>query len=115
MPSPRDEDLTRLEPIDFVDRIDPPQTREDERKLPTDFVKRVDKDKLTANLALLLILALILGIIAHYAVLLIVLWNGKKELIDPLNRVYESWLPVLSGFVGSAVAFYFRQNTPGTK
>jgi hypothetical protein len=58
-------------------------------------------------LALLLFAALIVCFIAHF----VVIWNfiHDKQALDEFNRVFNIWIPVLSGLFGSAATFYFTQ------
>ena len=63
--------------------------------------------KATKLLALLLFAALIVCFIAHF----VAIWNfiHDKQALDEFNRVFNIWIPVLSGLFGSAATFYFTQ------
>lgn len=91
--------------------------REDDLKQPVDFVEqaKTTREVLTGDMAQLLIRALLVSIILHYGTIGVLEWNGKTAAVESLSRVFQIWLPVLSGFVGSAVTFYFRQDTSGRK
>src|SRR5215470_5793319 len=43
----------------------------------------------------------------HYAVTLTLEVNDKHEAAENLSKLFSSWLPVISSFVGSAITYYF--------
>jgi hypothetical protein len=63
--------------------------------------------KATQLLALLLFAALIVCFVAHF----VAIWCfiHDKQALDEFNRVFNIWIPVLSGLFGSAATFYFTQ------
>jgi hypothetical protein len=67
----------------------------------------VERHRGAITIALIAVLALI--ILGHYACVFIFEWNGKK--VEGLNSAFTTSLPVISGLVGSAVAYYFTQQT----
>jgi hypothetical protein len=71
------------------------------------FSQEEHRAKATKLLALLLFAALIVCFIAHF----VTIWNfiHDKQALDEFNRVFNIWIPVLSGLFGSAATFYFTQ------
>jgi hypothetical protein len=67
----------------------------------------VERHRGTITIALIAVLALI--IVGHYVCVFVFEWNGKK--VEGLNSAFTTSLPVISGLVGSAVAYYFTQQT----
>jgi H+/Cl- antiporter ClcA len=63
--------------------------------------------KATKLLALLLFAALIACFAAHFAAIWYFIHD--KQALDEFNRVFNIWIPVLSGLFGSAATFYFTQ------
>jgi len=62
-----------------------------------------------AIIARWLIAMMAIGLAAHYIAVMLLEWNGKHESVKSLEVVFNAWLPVLSGLVGSAVTFYFTR------
>ena len=60
---------------------------------------RIVTDTLIALLALI--------VVGHYIAVFILDWNDKKH--DEVNNAFNASLPVVSGLVGSAVAYYFSR------
>jgi len=80
----------------------------DPSKLKTDPIKK--QKVLTARtLAYILICILTLSVVAHYGVTVWLLQSNKKEVVDITERIFNSWLPVISGFAGAAVTYFFTK------
>lgn len=61
-----------------------------------------------ATIALILVWVLAGSIIVHYiAVGLAIHGGADQDQLDSIERIYNTLLPVISGLVGSAVAYYF--------
>ncbi len=56
-------------------------------------------------------LLVILGasFVVHYIALTILSLNEKTETVEALSSLFGTWLPVMSGFVGGAVTYYFTR------
>jgi len=67
-----------------------------------------DLEKSRAVLATGLLALLALTVFGHYLAVLVLAWNGKKE-VDALSTAFNASLPVVSGLVGSAVTYYFTK------
>jgi hypothetical protein len=65
----------------------------------------VEKHRRLVTMTLIALLAVI--VIGHYAVLVVLEWNGKK--VDSINSSFNAALPVVLGLVGSAVTYYFTR------
>jgi hypothetical protein len=65
----------------------------------------VEKHRRLVTMTLIALLAVI--VIGHYAVLVVLEWNGKN--VDSVNSSFNAALPVVSGLVGSAVTYYFTR------
>lgn len=57
-------------------------------------------------------LLLILGvtIIIHYAATLFLELKGQHDAVNSIEKIFNSWLPVISGLVGGAVTYYFTKD-----
>src|ERR1700742_1271324 len=49
-------------------------------------------------------------LVLHYVSVIVLMIKGHKDAVDILSHVFDSWLPVISGFVGGAVTFYLTRN-----
>ena len=49
-------------------------------------------------------------VVCHYVCVMVLIFNGHNSDLPALEDVFHAWLPVLAGFVGSAVTFYFTRN-----
>lgn len=64
----------------------------------------------TAKVVAFSLLAILAGsIVLHYVAVIILMVNDQKDTVDVLSQVFDSWLPVISGFVGGAVTFYLTR------
>lgn len=64
------------------------------------------------QLAIWFILMLGISIALHYAAVVLIGIFAKeaaKDLIERLERIFNSWLPVISSLVSSVAAFYFAK------
>lgn len=62
-----------------------------------------------SHLASILAWVLVLTFVAHYVAITCFSWAGKNSTVDALSSLYGIWLPVISGFVGGAVTYYFTK------
>lgn len=62
-----------------------------------------------SRLAWLLIWVLVATFALHYLAIAILSWNGKESTVETLSSLFGIWLPVMSGFVGGAVTYYFTK------
>lgn len=62
-----------------------------------------------SHLATILVWVLVLTFVAHYLAITIFSWAGKESTVETLSSLYGVWLPVISGFVGGAVTYYFTK------
>ena len=60
-----------------------------------------------AIIARILITMMAVGLLIHYAAVILFEWNGKHESVKSLETILNAWLPILSGLVGAAVTYYF--------
>ncbi len=61
------------------------------------------------RLAFLLVWVLVLSFVLHYTAIVILGVYGKTETVETLSSLFGVWLPVMSGFVGGAVTYYFTR------
>jgi len=62
-----------------------------------------------SRLAFLLVWVLVLSFVLHYSAIIILGVYGKAETVETLSSLFGVWLPVMSGFVGGAVTYYFTR------
>ena len=46
----------------------------------------------------------------HYFMIAFSAFKNKPEMIEELTIIFHSWLPVVSGFFGAAVTYYFTKD-----
>ena len=80
------------------------------RKLQQEHEARAHRDVTIKQLAILLIAMLGITVVTHYIVVAILVIRGKDVAAEALNRVFNIWLPVISGLVGAAVGYYFGRD-----
>lgn len=61
-------------------------------------------------LAFGLVITLVVSVAVQYACTLILIKWGAKESLDNLNKIFNAWLPVISGLVSSAATYYFTKD-----
>lgn len=65
------------------------------------------RDVATRRIAIILLVMMGVTIAAHYIAVATLVLNGHTAEAKDLNDIFNHWLPVISGLVGAAVAFYF--------
>ena len=60
-------------------------------------------------LAYLLLGILVTSFVVHYVAIVFLSIYEKKETVEALSSLFATWLPVMSGFVGGAVTYYFTR------
>ena len=71
----------------------------------------IKKQKLTTarTLAYMLILILAFSVFSHILLTVWLLPNDKTNVVEAVDRIFHSWLPVISGFAGAAVSYFFTR------
>lgn len=65
---------------------------------------------LTARtLAYVIIIILTLSVLGHYTVTIYLLKSGQTNTVNVTERIFNTWLPVISGFAGAAVTYFFTK------
>jgi hypothetical protein len=57
-----------------------------------------------------LAITLVLSVIVQYVCTLILIKWGAKDSLDNLSKIFNAWLPVISGLVSSAATYYFTKD-----
>ncbi|MBI4776964.1 MAG: hypothetical protein HY788_22750 [Deltaproteobacteria bacterium] len=60
-------------------------------------------------LAVMFAWILSLSMLIHYGVTAVVMWYGKESMAETLAKIFNIWLPVISGLMGSAATYYFTK------
>jgi hypothetical protein len=79
----------------------------DEPRQPVTIKGPFDLEKHRGVLTFALVILLGVMILGHYICILVLEWNGKKS--DGVTNAFTTSLPVISGLVGSGVAYYFTR------
>jgi hypothetical protein len=45
----------------------------------------------------------------HYTCTMILEFYDKREAVESLSKIFNNWLPVITGLAGSAVTYYFTK------
>lgn len=105
--------------------IEPPQTKtlpeiesepaieaglvsEANKALP--FHKEKHQAETSRKLAFSLVVVLAITIGIHYVTTIILELSGHHEAVESIEKIFNSWLPVIAGFVGGAVTYYFTKD-----
>lgn len=102
-----EESLESQEEIE-IDGGDVWDLSEDSSDFPQ-FVPPTHREKTARFIAILLIAILTLSVVFHYAMVIICSLCFENLDIQKLSQIYDGWLPVISGFVGAAVTYYYTQ------
>ena len=98
-------ELPEIEELDggFVRDLDEP-----DESAPR-FEERKHREKTASNLAFLLVTILVVTLVLHYIATLILSCYEQAETVQVLGEIFNKWLPVITGFVGGAVTYYFTK------
>ena len=61
------------------------------------------------TLAIILVVILAASVAMHYGFTAWLLVHGKPVVVENMNDIFTTWLPVISGLTGSAVTFFFTK------
>jgi hypothetical protein len=61
------------------------------------------------TLAFLLVATLVLSYVVQNGLVVLMSFYNKPEAVATLEHIFNQWLPVLSGLVGTAVGFYLKE------
>lgn len=84
-------------------------TVEDLNKSPVRVEKVTHRAKTASYLAFMLVAILVITLILHYIATLILSCYGQAETVKVVCEIFNKWLPVITGFVGGAVTYYFTK------
>ena len=90
-----------------------PEDVSDFKKAPGPVDSGVDLEhaKAAKNLAYIFAAALAVMFLMNIGAVVWLTWGQPvKESLEPVNHVFSIWIPIFSGFVASAVTFYYTQN-----
>jgi hypothetical protein len=80
------------------------------RRLQQDYQGKAHRDVITAGLARTLIIIMGVSLCVHYLAVAFFVTRGNTEAVEAFRGVFNAWLPVISGLVGAAVAYYFANS-----
>lgn len=60
-------------------------------------------------LAFVIILLLAASVAGHYTVITWMTLTGHSDVVQSLDRIFDVWLPVISGLASAAVTYYFTR------
>jgi hypothetical protein len=60
-------------------------------------------------LAFVIVGLLAFSVAAHYGMVAWLLMRGQTEAATALGRIFEVWLPIISGLTSAAVTYYFTK------
>jgi len=61
-------------------------------------------------LALTLVWILAITIFIHYSTTALLSYASRTDAVESLNKIFNGWLPVISGLVGAATTYYFTRD-----
>jgi len=74
------------------------------------FHKEKHRADTTRKLAFGLVIVLGGSIAIHYATIVLLELYGFHNSVENLEKIFNSWLPVISGLVGAATTYYFTKD-----
>jgi hypothetical protein len=97
-----------------VDQSSPPNGNEirDAAPLPSpirQFDERRHHAETASKITFVLLWITALSVFAHSAVVIVSHFLGRPDVANALSEVFRVWIPLLAGFLGSALAYYFAQ------
>lgn len=84
-------------------------TIEDLNKRPLRIEKVTHRAKTASYLAFILVTVLVITFVLHYISTLVLSCYGQQQTAEVLCQIFDKWLPVITGFVGGAVTYYFTK------
>lgn len=102
--------LADNQPQGYVSATLPPKPDEGTGYHPTSEIDLKAHEAKTAR-ALTLVLVVMLGIsfATHVALVVLMTFRNKSDAIPAVEHIFNQWLPVLAGLVGTAVGFYLKE------
>ena len=73
------------------------------------------KARTTRWIAYLLIGIFGLSFVIHYVVIIHLATSNQNAAVEIAERTFGAWLPIVSGFVGAAVTYFFTRERNGRK
>jgi len=74
------------------------------------FHKEKHRADTARKLAYWLVIVLGGSIAIHYVTIVALELNGHHNAVESLEKIFNSWLPVISGLVGGATTYYFTKD-----
>jgi hypothetical protein len=97
-----------------------PSTAEEAPPIEGGLISEVDEDlsfhkekhraDTARRLAYWLVIVLGGSIAIHYATIVALELSGNHNSVESLEKIFNSWLPVISGLVGAATTYYFTRD-----
>jgi|SRR5882672_3321313 len=75
-----------------------------------DFEPAKHRAETARKLAYFLVITLASSILVQYGSVLYLVHSGKAEALDNISKIFNSWLPVISGLVSGAATYYFTKD-----
>lgn len=82
----------------FVDALEEPPFNEPKHRAVT-----------AQRLAMLFAWILAGSLLVHYACFMVLALTAQKDSLEPLGRIFNVWLPALTGIVSAAATYYFSK------
>lgn len=82
----------------FVDALEEPPFNEPKHRAVT-----------AQRLAMLFAWILAGSLVVHYACFMVLALTAQKDSLEPLGRIFNVWLPALTGIVSAAATYYFSK------
>jgi hypothetical protein len=77
------------------------------RRLQQEYQGIAHRDVTTAKLARTVAIIFGVLVIVHYGAVITFAALKETATVDALQSIFHEWLPVLSGFLGAAISYYF--------
>lgn len=73
------------------------------------FDSREHHDKTASKLAIIILSIFTVSFVGHYIISAVLVAYSLQSTADHISELFEIWLPLISGFTGSTVTYYFTR------
>jgi hypothetical protein len=80
-----------------------------EEPLPHDFDSRRHREETASKITFWLLGITAVSFVAHAAIVTVSYFLGRADVAEGTSEVFRVWIPLFSGFLGSALGYYFAQ------
>jgi len=96
-------------PLGYISTTLPPSLDQGTGFQPGNIDLKVQEAKTARTMAFVLVGMLGGSFVIHVGLVVLMTFRNKTDAIPTLEHIFNQWLPVLAGLVGTAVGFYLKE------